>query len=495
MFRRVACLYCGARMVPDHRRCAQCRRPAIPVIADRFVQRRRLGIVDGLVSVEAFDRDTGYVAYVQVLLPHAPAAVRQALAGEARVLQATAARMDFPRLLAGGPLHQTSGAFTACEWVEGLPLDKALRNSTVPDTLELYLRALEPVAFLHQHGLVHCAIAPARFWVCPNGRVVLLNLLQVRQVGSPGQGSGVPKYQAPEQQRPGMPVTPATDVYACGAVLYRLLTNRMPHGPRAFPASARNNLITPDLDELLCLALENGPENRFPSAREMQVDLAGLLGPRTERDPFGVPAPYPAMEFLKTLAKDICFGTVMAGHILFTATRIAARLLVLAATRYVHGMARLTGATKVQVAAVTTCIALLAIALAVVPIPTPRLRVEAGDAPSPALREPTGEDRDKQLQPFPAFVPPMDMIPWDAPDPAWITVHTWPPSMVYVEDVFLLEAPAPDQHPLAPGEHAFRLVSRTGEQQQMTIVVESGKRYRLLVNFESGFCEVMEEDL
>ena len=110
------------------------------------------------------------------------------------MLRTVAGRIEFPRLLAVGSLHQTGGAFTACEWVQGKPFEKALHRASIPDTLDLMLRALEPVAFLHQHGLVHCAIASARFWVCPNGRVVLLDLLQVRPVGSPGQGSGVLKY-------------------------------------------------------------------------------------------------------------------------------------------------------------------------------------------------------------------------------------------------------------------------------------------------------------
>jgi serine/threonine-protein kinase len=97
---------------------------------------------------------------------------------------------------------------------------------------------------------------------------------------------------APEQATGG-PVTAAVDVYACGVVLYEMLTGVVPFtcGPGEMPyqifmkhredAPRRPSELTPGLpatlETIVLRALEKQAERRYPSARDMRLELRKAL--------------------------------------------------------------------------------------------------------------------------------------------------------------------------------------------------------------------------
>lgn len=103
-----------------------------------------------------------------------------------------------------------------------------------------------------------------------------------------GVAAGTPEYMAPEQST-GSPVKPSADVYACGVLLYEMLTGQVPFtADQAYrilmkhrnEAPRRPCTVDPSipaaLEAVVLRCLEKLPERRFQSARELRVELRKL---------------------------------------------------------------------------------------------------------------------------------------------------------------------------------------------------------------------------
>ncbi len=130
---------------------------------------------------------------------------------------------------------------------------------------------------------------------------------------------GSPAYMAPEQIEDG-PLTPATDIYAFGVVLYEMVTGRFPFQAETALATALMRLnekpspprtYAPDLDErwnrVILRCLERDPARRFASAEELAWALAG----EGEARPAVRPAVRPRRGGL--LAAAVAAGVLLAG--------------------------------------------------------------------------------------------------------------------------------------------------------------------------------------
>ncbi len=133
----------------------------------------------------------------------------------------------------------TASLYLLMDWVEGTPLDRWARTTTVTEPEQLLL-TLVPVAaaldILHSGTssrgvpLVHRDVKPANILIRPGGDTVLVDIGALRGLGGVGRHSGVvgtPGYLAPEVRREGR-YSPASDRYALGAVAYFLLTGEQP---------------------------------------------------------------------------------------------------------------------------------------------------------------------------------------------------------------------------------------------------------------------------
>jgi eukaryotic-like serine/threonine-protein kinase len=155
-------------------------------------------------------------------------------------------------------------------------------------------RLLETVAravhHAHQQGVIHCDLKPSNILFNEQGEPLVsdfgLARLPTREGERWGPLAGTPAYMAPEQIDERTPVSPSTDVWALGVILYELFT-----GERPFVASGLvelQNLIcdaTPlpprqlqaALDarlEAICFrCLAKNPAERFATAEELADQL------------------------------------------------------------------------------------------------------------------------------------------------------------------------------------------------------------------------------
>ncbi len=201
--------------------------------------------------------------------------------------------------------------FLTMEYVEGRALADLLEERGALPPAEARHIALEicaGVAAAHAAGVLHRDLKPDNVIVAANGRVVITDFGIARVATGAGATLdglvGTPAYMAPEQARATRELTPATDVYALGGVLYEMLT-----GTRAWPGSdpiavAMARLLHPPPDPraicavptalaeivLRCLAVE--PADRFAGADALAAALAAAdVTPATLRPP-AAPRPY-----------------------------------------------------------------------------------------------------------------------------------------------------------------------------------------------------------
>ncbi len=210
------------------------------------------------------------------------------------------ARLEHPnvaRLLDGGT-RSDGVAYLVMEFVDGLPLDRysERHDLSVEQKLRLFLPLCDAVDYAHQKLIIHRDLKPSNVLVTAAGVPKLLDFGIARSLESGDSSEArtqtvamTPEFASPEQLCGGEATT-RTDVYGLGAVLYFLLTGRVPHAGRSLrglsqavseaapakPSSFRSDLKG-DLDNIVLKALHPDPGRRYPGVRELAEDVGRFL--------------------------------------------------------------------------------------------------------------------------------------------------------------------------------------------------------------------------
>ena len=220
--------------------------------------------------------------------------------GQARFRRegAVLARLSHPgvaRLLSTG-VSPSGQPYLVLEHIEGVRIDQfaAENGLTVAERVGLVLQVLDAVEHAHANLIVHRDIKPSNILVTADGKAKLLDFGIAKMLSPDGSlgnmpltaGSArvlTPEYAAPEQAS-GAPVSPATDVYAVGVLLYLLLSGKHPTAEgRRGAGEIITALFEVDpqplglgrIDDVLLMSLRKNPAERYQSATEMQRDLKG----------------------------------------------------------------------------------------------------------------------------------------------------------------------------------------------------------------------------
>jgi serine/threonine-protein kinase len=199
-----------------------------------------------------------------------------------------AARLSHPHIAAVYDYGESTvdEPFVVMELVDGEPLD-AGGPLAWPVVLAVCAQVAAALATVHARGLVHRDIKPANVLLTANGaKVVDFGISTIVGDQSEIELLGTPAYVAPERLS-GAPSAPATDVYALGLLLYKLLTGDLPW-PAKTPTEMLNahlQLEPPPLPPIpglpagvseLCLrCLAKSPSER-PSAEEVARELCWM---------------------------------------------------------------------------------------------------------------------------------------------------------------------------------------------------------------------------
>ncbi|MCP3978646.1 MAG: protein kinase [bacterium] len=243
-----------------------------------------------------------------------------------RQILATLDHPNIARLLDGGTTD-SGEPYVVMEYIEGRSIEEHCdaERLTTEERLELFLEVCSALQYAHERSVIHRDIKPGNILITADGMPKLLDfgiakLLDTDSIEGSVVQTGTstrlmtPEYASPEQIR-GEPVTPATDVYALGLLLYELLAGRHPyrsdathpgelarliceHDPRR-PSTAVTSVATAqgdstaetvgaarrtqparlrrrlagDLDTIVMTALRKEPSRRYASVRSLADDV------------------------------------------------------------------------------------------------------------------------------------------------------------------------------------------------------------------------------
>lgn len=234
------------------------------------------------------------------------------------------AHLDHPaiaKLLDGGTTSDGRPYFVM-DFIPGTPIDEYCddRKLTIRERLSLFLTVCSAVHYAHQNLVIHRDIKPPNILITGDGAVKLLDFGIAKLLDPDALGLDhtlttlqalTPDYASPEQLAGGK-ITTASDVYALGVLLFRLLAGHRPYalGSRGIEelwdcvrnreprrasdavrveedgrtpkslAAARSTtpdrlirLLQDDLDTILSMALRKEPERRYCSAEQFAADI------------------------------------------------------------------------------------------------------------------------------------------------------------------------------------------------------------------------------
>lgn len=236
------------------------------------------------------------------LLSAGPWASPEFIARFQREAQA-AARMQHPNIVA---IHETGVHgdlnFFSMQLVHGGSLANQLAacGPMAPIAAAQLLRTVaEAVDYAHRLDVLHLDIKPGNVLIGDNGQPQVADFGLARRIGElisvdRLEVSGTPSYMSPEQvEGRTMDLSPATDIYGLGALLYECLTGKPPFHARTaqetlaevvnaapLPPRQLRPGIPVDLEAICLKCLSKRPADRYRSARDLADDLSRFLEAR-----------------------------------------------------------------------------------------------------------------------------------------------------------------------------------------------------------------------
>lgn len=208
-----------------------------------------------------------------------------------------------------GESEEDGLVYLVMEFLAGVPLNQVIDEAGMPvaRALRIALQIGRALARAHELDVIHRDIKPDNIFVLVGAdggdfvKILDFGLARMKgdlRITATGTIFGTPEYMSPEQAR-GVPLTPATDLYSVGVVLYEMLTGRLPftggtpdlilaHLRQTPEPPSRVAKIPAELDALVLGLLEKDPEQRLSAhdlVREVDELFLTLRRRRAGEDP------------------------------------------------------------------------------------------------------------------------------------------------------------------------------------------------------------------
>ncbi len=276
---------------------------------------------------------------------------RQRFLAEARA----AAALDHPNICAVHEIGQDDGTdFIAMELVRGESLKEHLqaRQLALEQILEIAVPVADALSTAHAKGIIHRDVKSANIRLTERHQPKLLDFGLARRVpvaetsaglpapasvaetlSIPGTIVGTPAYMSPEQLR-GEALDGRSDVFSFGAVLYEMVTGRLPFAAGTaleaaasilqkdvMPMASLRGEMPAELDRIVLKALVKDRDRRYQSMKDLLVDLENL------RDSLAAPKRVRPLTLPERVRGWVAAKPVLAGGLATAAVFVVALLV------------------------------------------------------------------------------------------------------------------------------------------------------------------------
>jgi RNA polymerase sigma factor (sigma-70 family) len=270
---------------------------AVPLKWSDLLLQRQIGAGSSGKVYRALHRDSRKEVAIKFL--------RKSLVGDNRAMSRflsearTVATLRHPAIVTVHGAGQTPGGglFLMMELVHGQNLEQVRHRQTVSvtDAIRWVRDAARAVAFAHQNGIIHCDLKPSNILLDKDGRVRVTDFGLAVRVFEPDRDqrlwAGTPAFMAPEQVDPCWgAVSPQTDVWGLGGILFFLLFGQPPHTGDDVPSTLASVVsktpvkfpipdqpIPSDILQVLGRCLAKTSHERIPHADELANELGSCI--------------------------------------------------------------------------------------------------------------------------------------------------------------------------------------------------------------------------
>ena len=252
--------------------------------------------VGGMAEVyRATDNVLGRIVAVKVMLPQY--AADENFARRFKQEAASAANLSSPYIVNVYDWGQDDGTYyIVMEFVRGSDLKTAIKERGAINqrkVAEIGSQVCQALSVAHKQDIIHRDVKPQNIMVQPDGNVKVMDFGIARAKNSTMDKTasvlGTAHYISPEQAQ-GKDLTPASDLYSLGVVMYEAATGKLPFdGPDAVsvamkqvqeapvPPSEIKPDIDPGLEAIIMKAMSKNPGERFATAMGMRYALNDFL--------------------------------------------------------------------------------------------------------------------------------------------------------------------------------------------------------------------------